>query len=62
MYANQEYLTVFKDYDEFNYNVDQLHSDCMDLFNYFMHMILDGMVKGTRKSYETIRDRFFMDE
>lgn len=53
---------MFKDYDELKYGVDQLHSDCMDLFNYFAHAILDGMVKGTRKAYDQIRGRFFHEE
>lgn len=53
---------MFKDYDELQYGSEQLHSDCMDLFNYFAHMILDGMIKSSRKSFDDIRTHFFHKE
>lgn len=55
-------FTVFKDYGELNYGVEQLHSDCMDLFNYFVHLILSGMLNATKKAYDQIRERFFRRE
>lgn len=58
----KNYFTVFKDYAELQYGIEQLHSDCMDIFNYFIHQILDGMIKSTKKAYDMIRDYFFHKE
>lgn len=54
------YVSVFKDYDELQYGLEQLHSDCMDIFNYFILQILDGMIKNTKKTYELITYDFFL--
>lgn len=55
-------FVVFKDYTDLQYGVKQLHSDCMELFNYFTHRILDAMIKSSKRAYDQIRERFFHRE
>lgn len=56
------FCTVFKDYDDLQYGIKQLHSDCMDLFNYFTLLVLNSMIKSSKQAYDQIRERFFLSE
>lgn len=56
------FCTVFKDYDDLQYGIKQLHSDCMDLFNYFTLLVLNAMIKSSKQAYDQIRERFFLSE